>query len=460
MVQVEVPAEGNERATIVLSPDQFSKLTSLSDCDACDHLIQFKKVVFTAKQQAGLLKTAGQIKLTDCVFVGDDQALYETLAIGANGLVLWQLKLYEKFPFSTEQALILIKSCNKTIVIGGGAAVDLFKQECLMARLKEKAASDGLFYSWKFDFGTFSSSEKELFRDFLAEIYTRKLSLLEDHATFAVTKAAIIQQLSEAYDQGDPDVETYDWPFGMVDILPRSQHQSYVKEKIKPLAFVERQPPPPHPPSPTGTDAKQESLPALVACKKKEEKKKEDDKEVRNCILCTLLIGKDETPCPYCSCRCTPGNSNAASCESCQKPNRDNCMGDDWIPPSASMTGFEAPSAAVSSVALSGGEGFTFGAPSANGTSVASSGGGGFTFGAAGTSVALSASGGFTFGALSAAGTSGAAGNVVTMGSSAGFVFGVGNTNTTAAGLCGNPNGDGGNPSATMAILSSGARKL
>ena len=188
LVQVEVPAEGNERATIVLSPDQFSKLTELSGCDACDHLIEFKKVVFTAKQQAGLLKTAGQIKLTDCVFVGDGQALSETLEMGANDLVLWQLKLYEKFPFGTGQALILIKSCNKSIVIGGGAAVDLFKQECLMARLKEKAASDGLFYSWKFDFGTFSSSEKELFRDFLAEIYTRKLGLLEDHATFAATK--------------------------------------------------------------------------------------------------------------------------------------------------------------------------------------------------------------------------------------------------------------------------------
>jgi hypothetical protein len=421
MVQVEVPAEGNERATIVLSPDQFSKLTDISGCDACDHLIEFKKVVFTAKQQAGLLKTAGQIKLTDCVFVGDGQALSETLAMGANGLVLWQLKLYEKFPFGTDQALILIKSCNKTIVIGGGAAVDLFKQECLVARLKEKAASDGLFYSWKFDFGTFSSSEKELFRDFLAAIFTRKLGLLEDHATFAATKAAIIQQLSEAYDQDDPDGETYDWPFDMVDILPRSQHQvelaSYVKEKIEPLAFVERQPPAPYPPSPTGTDAKQESLAALFFLEKKEE----DDKEVRNCILCTLRIGKDETPCPHCECRCMSGNSNAAFCESCRKSNRDKCMGDDWIPPSASTTGFEAPSATVSSVASSVSGGFTFGAPSAAGMSVASSVSGGFTFGdpsAAGTSVASSVSGGFTFGAPSTAGTSG------------------------------NPNGDGGNPSA------------
>jgi hypothetical protein len=106
-----------------------------------------------------------------------------------------------------------------------------------VARLKEKAAEaeGGLYHSVKFDFGSFSSSEKEAFRHFLAGTYTQKLGLSGDHATFAATKAEVIQQLSKAFDQDDPDAETYDWPFPIVDILHCSQYQahlaSYVKEK-------------------------------------------------------------------------------------------------------------------------------------------------------------------------------------------------------------------------------------
>ena len=178
-----------------------------------NHSIEFKKTVFTAQQQAGLVKTAGQITLTDCVLIDDGQELSQLLKMGADDMVLWQLKLYENFPFGTDQALKLVESCNKKIVIGSGTAADLFKQEHLVARLKEKAADGGLYHSVKFDFGSFSSSEKEAFRHFLAGTYTQKLGLLGDHATFAATKAEVIQQLSKAYDQDDPDAETYDWPF-------------------------------------------------------------------------------------------------------------------------------------------------------------------------------------------------------------------------------------------------------
>jgi hypothetical protein len=140
LVQVEVPAEGNEPAAIMLSPDQFPQLTNLPGCDPSDHSIEFKKTVFTAQQQAGLVKTAGQITLTNCVLIDDGQALSQLLEMGADDVVLRQLKLYENFPFGTDQALKLVESCNKTIVIGSGTAADLFKQEHLVARLKEKAA--------------------------------------------------------------------------------------------------------------------------------------------------------------------------------------------------------------------------------------------------------------------------------------------------------------------------------
>jgi hypothetical protein len=260
LVQVEVSAEGNEPAAIVLSPDQFPQLTKLSGCDAPEHSIEFKKTVFTAQQQAGLVKTAGQITLTNCVLIDNGQELSQLLKIGVDDVVLRQLKLYENFPFGTDQALKLVEACNKTVVIGSGTAADLFKQEHLVARLKEKAADGGLYHSVKFDFGSFSSSEKEAFRHFLAGTYTQKLGLSGDHATFAATKAEVIQQLSKAYDQDNPDDETCDWSFPIVDILHCSQYQahlaSYVKEKIEPLAFVEPQPPASYPSSAASRVAK------------------------------------------------------------------------------------------------------------------------------------------------------------------------------------------------------------
>jgi hypothetical protein len=335
LVQVEVPAEGNERAAIVLSPDQFPQLaTNLPGYDhktdtsePSDHSIEFKKTVFTAQQQAGLVKTAGQITLTDCVLIDDGQALSELLKMGAHDMVLYQLKLCENFPFGTDQALELVESCTKEIVIGSGTAADLFKQEHLVARLKEKAADGGLYYSVKFDFGSFSSSEKEAFRHFLVGTYTQKLGLSGDHATFAATKAEVIKQLSKAFDQDDPDAETYDWPWSLVDILPNSQYQvhlaSYVKEKIEPLAFVEPQPPVPCPSSaasrvakhqpPAPCAAEPESLASFFA---------RQEREVRKCILCAVDIGINESPCSLCGCICIPGNSDPAACHRCRESNQ------------------------------------------------------------------------------------------------------------------------------------------
>ena len=136
-----------------------------------------------------------------------------------------------------------MESCKRAIVIGSGAAADLLKQKCLIDRLKEKAANDGLFYDWKFDFGSYASNEKTLFRELLADFYKRKLRLAADRATFADQKDKIIRVLSNAYDQDDDDDDgSFDWPFEIVDILPGSQHQvdlaNFVKAKIEPLAFV------------------------------------------------------------------------------------------------------------------------------------------------------------------------------------------------------------------------------
>jgi hypothetical protein len=337
LVQVEVPAEGNEPAAIVLSPDQFPQLATnllgydpkTDTSDQFDHSIEFKKTVFTAQQQAGLAKTVGQITLTDCILIDDGQELSDLLKVGAHEMVLWELKLCENFPFGTDQALELVESCNKEIVIGSGAAADLFKQEHLVARLKEKAAEaeGGLYHSVKFDFGSFSSSEKEAFCHFLAGTYTQKLRLLGDHATFAATKAEVIQQLSKAFDQDDPDAETYDWPWNLVDILPNSQYQvhlaSYVKEKIKPLAFVE--PPPPAPcPSSTASRVAKHQPPAPCAAEPESLASffARQEMERRKCILCAVDIGINESPCLLCGCICIPGNSDPAACHRCRESNQ------------------------------------------------------------------------------------------------------------------------------------------
>ena len=211
LVQVEVAAEGNDRAPILLSPEEFpnlTKLTKQSNFDASDHLIEFKKAVLTGEQQVGLAKTAGKITLTECGFADDGQALSELMEMGSDDMVLFELNLCGNLPFGPDQALKLVKSCSKTIVIGSGAAADLFNQESLLACLKEKAANNGLYYEMKFEYGSFSSSEKEDFRNFLAAAYALKLGLSQNHAKFAETKAEIIQQLSTAYNQDDPDGET------------------------------------------------------------------------------------------------------------------------------------------------------------------------------------------------------------------------------------------------------------
>lgn len=311
VVQVDFAAIRNKPAAIVVSPDQFPQLTKLSKCNADELVIKFEKTVFSAEQLRSLLTTAGHIALSECVFADGGESIVESLKSLEEDMTLWKLSLDGNFPFGTKEALdILAANCSKMIVVGGGAAADLFERKSLVARLEEVAAKDGLFYSWSFEYGDFAPDEKELFREFLAAIFTRKLQLQNDRAKFAAAKAEVIRRLSEAYDQDVPDGETYDWPWDLVEILPRSHNQeelaSFVKEKIESLVFSECQPPAPHAPVPS-VDGTVESLGDMFARLDREKQEREGTKAQRSCPYCLAKVDIDAKKCKLCGCTCKDG---------------------------------------------------------------------------------------------------------------------------------------------------------
>ena len=185
-----------------------------------------------------------------------------------------------------------------------------------MERLEAKAADGGLFFQLKFEVREYSSSEMEQLGEFLVGCYTRKLQQSVNRTEFSVLKTDILNKLSNAFDEGgdtyDSDGDTYEWPCDMVDILPRSNYQvslaNRVKKKLQPIAFEgnQRHAPAPYPPRPAADAV---PLSALFATHK------------RRCNLCRTEIEIDDNKCTSCECECMPGQDNS-NCQACRESSK------------------------------------------------------------------------------------------------------------------------------------------